>query len=177
MDKLTRKSLSEADLELLRACKAKKLRSLSEDELIALHTRVRRARNKYAKLHRRQAGAQVVSDRSRGAASKVHRASSGKAEVFEKALARTSKALARAARESAEALKQERLSAAKAGKGSKGMVGKASAADTRRRRRRSKRPPVASKRANAKQKTPIRKRSRAAERAATRRYEATRVNR
>ena len=39
-----------------------RLRQLDEDELVDLHTRVRRARTKFVTLHRRESGAQVGGD-------------------------------------------------------------------------------------------------------------------
>ena len=109
----TRKLLNEADQTLILDTERRQLDELDEDELIDLHARVRRARNKYTKLYRRQASAQVVADSGRGAASKKNQRTRAKAEVFEDALATVSRRLARVARASAAELKAERLAAAR----------------------------------------------------------------
>ncbi len=116
MNTSTRKLLNNADQELILETEKKNLDTLDEDELIALHTRVRRARNKYSKLYRRQASAQVVSDSARGAASKKNQRSAAKAEVFEEALARVSRRLSIVARASADELREARLAAARGDK-------------------------------------------------------------
>ena len=99
--------------ELLRDVYDGDLGSLDEDDLIELHDRVRRARNKYSKLYRRQAGAQVATDASRAKASAKNQRTRDKAEIFEDALARVSRRLAALARESAAELRTERLAAAR----------------------------------------------------------------
>src|SRR5689334_1401677 len=47
-------SLAEAELLLIRETERDQLADLDEDALVELHTRVRRARNKYVKLYRRE---------------------------------------------------------------------------------------------------------------------------
>jgi hypothetical protein len=135
MDATLRSMLNETEKGLLRAAEPKALKKLDEDGLAELHDRIRRARNKYSKLYRRRAGAQVKSDRARKQASASHAKTSRKAEGFEDALARVSTALAAEAAKSAESLKAERLAAAKRkpvpsdgssskkSKGSKGRTG------------------------------------------------------
>lgn len=113
MDKQIRKMLNDAEQELLRQTEPAALKRLDEDELLELHRRVRRARNKYAKLYRRRAAAQVERDASRGRASAANSRTSIKAETFEDALARVSRRLAREAWLSADRLRQERLAAAR----------------------------------------------------------------
>ena len=105
-------SLSEMELPLARATGPEWLDQLGEDELIDLHTRVRRARNKHVKVYRRQAAAQVEQAGGRGKAYPKNSRSRAKAEVFEDALARISQRLAAAARASAAALQAERLAGA-----------------------------------------------------------------
>ncbi|MGV1007501.1 MAG: hypothetical protein ACOYBY_02700 [Dermatophilaceae bacterium] len=104
--------LRETELALIRETEPKRMADLSEDDLIALHGRVRRARNKHAGNYRRKASAGVKKHGGRGKArpKNAHRAQ--KAEVFEDALARVSARLEKAARQSAEELKQARLAAA-----------------------------------------------------------------
>jgi len=94
MDQATRRMLNDAEQQLLRACSPAKLRKLDEDALVELHTRVRRARNKYSKLYRRRAGERVRKDRGRAKASAVNQRTLVKAEVFEDALAEVSAQLA-----------------------------------------------------------------------------------
>lgn len=107
-----RPMLSETERALLR--ETEQLDRLDEDELAALHDRVRRARNKYSKLYRRRAGAQVQSDAARARAHAAHAKAAAKAELFEDALARVSRQLAAEAKAAAAALKRERLELAKA---------------------------------------------------------------
>ncbi len=115
MNKAFRKYLTDAEVQLIEETKPAALAELDEDELGDLHDRVRRASSKYRKLHRRQASAQVRSDRGRGKAAAKNPRSAVKAEVFEDALARVSRALSKAAKASAAELKAKRLAAAKAG--------------------------------------------------------------
>jgi hypothetical protein len=118
MVKATFSVLSEADKQLVLEAEPKRLKALDEDQLIDLHARVRRARNRHVKLYRREAGAQVGTDRARAAASKKSRRNAARAEVFEETLARVSRRLGAEARASADALRAERLEQARAGKGS-----------------------------------------------------------
>jgi hypothetical protein len=113
MDAQLRSMLNETEQALIRATAPRELKRLDEDELIALHDRIRRARNKYSKLYRRRAGVQVSSDRSRKRASDAHAKAARKAEGFEDALATVSDQLARVAAKAAEELKAERLQAAR----------------------------------------------------------------
>jgi hypothetical protein len=109
--------MSRSERDLVTATEISNLRSLDEDALIALHDRVRRARNKHVQLHRREVGQQVAASGSRGVASLAPRRSASKAEVFEMALARVSTALAKRARESAAELRAERLASARSSAG------------------------------------------------------------
>jgi hypothetical protein len=105
--------LNDSEQELLRQCEPAALAALDEDELIELHTRVRRARTKYSKLYRRNARAQVQRGGKRSGASAGSARTRMKAEGFENALAAVSAALAKEAKRSAAALKAERLEAAR----------------------------------------------------------------
>ncbi len=113
MDAQLRSMLNETEQALLRATAPRELKRLDEDELIALHDRIRRARNKYSKLYRRRAGDQVSADRSRKRAHAAHAKAARKAEGFEDALARVSDQLAQVAAAAAEDLKTQRLEAAR----------------------------------------------------------------
>jgi hypothetical protein len=117
MNKAFRKYLTSSEIELIELTKPVNLKELDEDALAELHNRVRRARSKYSKLHRREASSQVRRDGSRAKAAAKNPRSAVKAEVFEDALARVSRALAAAAKASAAELKAERLAAAAAGSG------------------------------------------------------------
>ena len=113
MHRATLSSLSESERDLVVATEPSTLRTLDEDALIALHQRVRGARNKYVQLHRREVADQVSVKGARGMANIAPRRSASKAEVFEEVLARVSTALARSARQSAAELRAERLAAAR----------------------------------------------------------------
>jgi hypothetical protein len=102
---------------LLVATEPARLKELSEDELDDLLTLVRRARNKYTKLYRRQSADLVAASSSRRGTSTSNQRTKRKAEIFEDALARVARALASAARETAAELKRERLAAARAATG------------------------------------------------------------
>jgi hypothetical protein len=104
------KYMTAGELELLQSTKPANLVGLDEDALGELHARVRRAGSKYRKLHRRQASASVRASGTRHKAGAYNKRTAVKAERFELALARVSRALAKAARESARELKAERLS-------------------------------------------------------------------
>ncbi len=86
---------------------------LDADELIELHTRVRRLRDKYVDLYRRRGAAKVRVKGARGVAAAANERGWAKAEVFEEALARVSRQLAAAAQRNARDLKQERLAQAR----------------------------------------------------------------
>lgn len=117
MDAKTRSMLTDSEQALLRETTKTALAKLDEDALIDLHTRVRRARTKYVKLHRRRGAKQVRDDRSRTRAAGSVSRTAVKAEVFEEALGLVSARLAKVAADAAETLKNERLAAAAKGKG------------------------------------------------------------
>ena len=102
---------------LLVATEAARLKDLSEDELDDLLGLVRRERNKYSKLYRRQSSALVDAASSRAGTSTSNQRTRRKAEIFEDTLARVARALSVAARNSANELKRERLQAASDAKG------------------------------------------------------------
>lgn len=102
---------------LLVATARERLKGLGEDDLDELLTRVRRARNKYTKLYRRQSADLVAAKSTRAGTSTSNQRTKRKAEIFEDALARVASALAAAARATSHTLRQERLAAASAAKG------------------------------------------------------------
>lgn len=108
--------LKEKELDLIRELEPDRMAQLDEDGLLALHKRVRRARNKHTTNYRRGAAAGVTDGGARGAAASKSDKSRARAFVFEEALSIISAELARVAHDAAEALKDERLARARAGK-------------------------------------------------------------
>lgn len=105
-------SLGKAEQDLLRETELERLAGLDEDDLVALHKRIRRARNKYVGIYRRAGSGKVAKKGGRGLAKKKNARNAGRAEVFEDALARVSARLAEVAAAAAEQLKAARLAAA-----------------------------------------------------------------
>jgi hypothetical protein len=165
MNKATWAMLNEGEKALLRQTESSSLATLDEDDLIDLHTRVRRARTKYATLYRRRASAQVTKDADRAKAHAQHARTAVKAEAFESALARVSQALAKAARVRASALRAERLEIARRERRPSLRAPKATA--------RTK-PPSGVRKGAPRLRTPISERASAQARATTRRAQATR---
>lgn len=108
--------LSESERLLVTETEAAQLAPLDEDATAELHTRIRRARDKYVGQYRRGASSRVAEHRGRGKARPENRRAAMKAEAFEEALARVSRRLAVLARQSAARLRRERLDAARAAK-------------------------------------------------------------
>jgi hypothetical protein len=108
------KALDEDELAVVRETEPQALAALNEDELLDLHARIRRARNKYVGQYRRQASARVEASGGRGHARPRNQRARDKAEVFEAALARVSTAVAKAARSAAAELRAQRLADARA---------------------------------------------------------------
>lgn len=116
--KQSHRSFRSKDAELLRELKSKNLDTLDEDELADLHRRVRRARAKHTKNYRRGGSKRVRKAGARGAARPGNVNAAQRAETFERALAKISGRLAAEAQRSADALRAERLTAARKHKGS-----------------------------------------------------------
>jgi hypothetical protein len=110
------RTLTESELSLVRESEPGPLRDLTEDELLDLHARVRRARSKHLKVYRRGAALTVGAAGSRGSAYARNQQARNKAEVFESLLARVSRQVAVAARRSSDELRQARLADARAGR-------------------------------------------------------------
>lgn len=102
-----RRTLKKSERALIREIEPGRLAELDEDELLALHKRVRRARKKHATTYRRKAAAKVEKSGGRGAASGSSIAARHRASVFEDALATVSSELARAAHRQAQSLRSE----------------------------------------------------------------------
>lgn len=108
--------LKRAELDLIREIEPERMAELDEDGLLALHKRVRRARNKHVTNYRRRGAKRVADAGGRGAAAPGGAKKRLRAEAFEEALAIVSERLAVVAHEAAEELKAERLARAQAGR-------------------------------------------------------------
>lgn len=108
--------LKRDELDLIREIEPDRLALLDEEELLSLHKRIRRARNKHTTNYRRKAADRVSDAGGRGAAASRSDKSRARAYVFEEALSIVSVELARVSHEAAEALKDERLARARKGK-------------------------------------------------------------
>lgn len=172
MDDATWAMLNETEKALLRQAEPRAIAELDEDALLVLHDRIRRARNKYSKLYRRRAGEQVADDAHRGRAHAAHARTAAKAEAFEEVLATVSRKLAAAATASANALKKERVAAARAAR-TAGAAKKAPAKEAAARKT-ARRTSGATTPAKQKQRTPIKKRAAASARGTKRRTQAKR---
>ena len=170
--------LNDTEQELLRRVEPKKLDKLDEDGLAELHDRIRRARNKYAKLYRRRAADEVRSAGARSKGHKRHERTLIKAEAFEEALAEVSGRLAKAAKASAAALKKERVAAARSTKTGGKKPGAEATSTTRAKaeaKPASKAKKAAAKPAGKGEKTPHSKRATAQARATKARKQAKRA--
>lgn len=162
------KTLPKGEQSLVMDTRPKRLDGLSEDQLLVLHGRVRRGRNKYRKNYRQGAAAQVKKDGSRGAASKKSRGDSERAEVFEDALARVSERLAKAARKEAGTLRKKRLAAAKKAKLARAAAKEQAAAKAKAKRKKAAKKASPAATATGKRtskKTPVTKKKVAGQRA------------
>ena len=112
--------LTTAQGDLVRETEPARMAKLEEDDLLDLHTRVRRARSKYVKLYRQTGAARVGLKGARGHARPGNVGNAAKAEVFELALARVSARVDVVARAAAEELRTERLAAVATAPGSTG---------------------------------------------------------
>lgn len=165
MDRAVLATLSLPERQLVEQTQVAALASLDEDETADLLLRVRRTRNKYTKLYRRQASAQVSSDAARGAASAKNRRTRDKAEVFEEALARVSRRLGALARQQADELRAERLLQAKSERQGRATSARNAAATTT---------TGGATAAHRQQRTPVRKKQVASTRATGARRQAKR---
>lgn len=108
-------SLTDAERLFIAETSTEAISGLDEDQVLELHTRARRMREKYVKNYRRAAGAAVAARGGRGLNYEKNQRNRAKAEVFETALARVSRRLGTLASQSAAELKRERIEAARAG--------------------------------------------------------------
>jgi hypothetical protein len=108
-------SMTDAEQRLVAETAPAALAELDEDELLELHSRIRRARSKYVKKYRRAASGAVVKRGGRGFSYPKNQRDRDKAAVFETALARVSKEVGAHATRAAAELKSSRLAAARSG--------------------------------------------------------------
>jgi len=80
-------TLGETELAVVREVQPDHLIGLDEDELLNLHARARRHRDKYVKQYRRQAAASIEPAGGRGKAHPRNSRARAKAELFENILA------------------------------------------------------------------------------------------
>ena len=116
----------EAEWLLVQESEPDALAELDEEELLALHGRVQRARTKYVKVYRRGASAAVAERGGRGLSHAKNQRARDKAEIFETVLARVSKRVGVVAREASAELRAERIAAARAAKDAGPATGGAS---------------------------------------------------
>jgi hypothetical protein len=110
-------ALTDSERLLVIRTEAAQLAELDEDAAVELQGRIRSARNKYSGLYRRDASAKLAAKGGRGKARPENTQARMKAEAFEDALSRISRRVATLARQSAAQLRTERISAARAGRG------------------------------------------------------------
>jgi hypothetical protein len=128
MNKAVLNSMTVAEQRLVAETTRDALAGLDEEELLELHTRIRRARSKYVTKYRRSASGNVVKRGGRGFSYPKNQRDRDKAEVFEAALAAVSKQVAAHAARAANELKASRLEAAARTRGSGPKKAAASAA-------------------------------------------------
>lgn len=97
------------EASLLREVESERLALLDEDQILALHKRVRRARNKYTTNYRRKAAERVADEGVRSTPRPLNAKAAQRAEAFETALSLVSAQLADAAAQSAQAIKAAQL--------------------------------------------------------------------
>jgi hypothetical protein len=114
MDAATRAVLNETEKLLIAETDREALAALDEEAALKLETRIRRARDRSVSQYRRAASARVAEHGGRGTARPENARAAQKAEAFERALARVSLRVAVLARQSAAALRAERLALARA---------------------------------------------------------------
>ena len=115
MDRAVLNSMTKAEQRIVAETSRDALSGLDEEELLALHSRVRRARSKYVSNYRRSASGAVVKRGGRGFSYPKNQRDRDKAEVFEAALASVSREVGSHAARAAAELRASRLAAARTG--------------------------------------------------------------
>lgn len=113
MNQAVLNSMTAAEQRLVAETSREAMVGLDEEELLALHARIRRARSKYVTMYRRNARGAVVKRGGRGFSYPKNQRDRDKAEVFEGALAAVSKEVGTHAARAAAELKASRLAAAR----------------------------------------------------------------
>lgn len=108
--------LKRRELDLVREIEPDRMAELDEDQLLDLHRRVHRARNKKLSNYRRRAAERVGETGGRGTAAPLNEKHRIRLAAFEEALSLVSARLAEVAHEAAEELREERLAQARAGR-------------------------------------------------------------
>ena len=116
MNKALLAYLNDSERRLIQLTEPKELAKLNEDAAIELLGLVRRARNKAASQYRRPAARKVEQAGARGKVRGGVNKNALRVEAFEEALSRVSRRVAALSKESAAALKAERIAAAQAAK-------------------------------------------------------------
>ncbi len=109
LDAATRRLLTADEAKLIEQTSVAALEKKNLDDVGAIYDRVRKGRDKYRGLHRRQASTQVRRDHARGTGANKNMGSASKYEIFEEALGRVSKREAELAKLNAGDLKKARL--------------------------------------------------------------------
>ena len=126
MDQAVLSSMTASEQRLVAETSRDAMVGLDEEELLALHARIRRARSKYVTMYRRNASGAVRKRGGRGFSYPKNQRDRDKAEVFEVALASVSKEVGVHAARAAAELKASRLAAARsAGSGPKKVPARA----------------------------------------------------
>ncbi|MGW0230663.1 hypothetical protein ACWDWO_20290 [Actinopolymorpha singaporensis] len=115
MNQAVLNSMTAAERRLVAETSREAMADLDEEELLALHSRIRRARSKYVSKYRRKASRTVVKRGGRGFSYPKNQRDRNKAEIFEVALASVSKQVGQHATRAADELKASRLAAARSG--------------------------------------------------------------
>src|SRR5215470_8352861 len=115
MNQAVLNSMTETEQRLVAETSRDAMAGLDEEELLALHSRIRRARSKYVSKYRRSASGAVVKRGGRGFSYPKNQRDRDKAEVFETALASVSRAVGVRAAHAAAELRASRLAAARSG--------------------------------------------------------------
>jgi hypothetical protein len=113
MNRALLNSLTDAERRFFAETSSDVLAGLDEDEVLQLHGRARRMRDKYVNNYRRAAAGAVAGRGGRGLSYAENQRDRGKAEIFETALARVSRRLGTLASQAAAELKQQRLADAR----------------------------------------------------------------
>ena len=115
MNRSVLNSMTASERRLVAETSRDAMAGLDEEDLLALHSRIRRARSKYVSTYRRTASRTAVVRGGRGFSYPQNQRDRDKAEVFELALASVSREVGKHAARAAAELKASRLAAARSG--------------------------------------------------------------